>query len=135
MLAAMAEERDGGAPEIRDFWRTMWRHRWLTVLPVLVAVGSAIAYSSAQDPVYEATTDVIIQPGGAQQILGSSSQNAEDAQRNVDTEVAVLKSKVVQDAAKQRLGHTPAVNVSSNPTSDVVSVTARSGAARRAADD
>ena len=41
-------------------------------------------------------------------------------------ETAVLESKVVQNAAKKELGHKPDVSISSNPTSDVVSVSARS---------
>jgi uncharacterized protein involved in exopolysaccharide biosynthesis len=72
---------------------------------VVIAVGAAVGLSVIQTPVYEATADIIIQPSGTQQILNSSPQNAQDAARNVDTETAVLQSKVLQDAAKKKLGH------------------------------
>ena len=85
-----------------------------------------------QSPTYRATTQLIIQRSDS---LGSGPQNAEDAARNVDTETAVLRSKLVQDAAEKALGHKPSIAISSSETSDVVSLSASSGeAAARAAD-
>ncbi len=101
-MPPMDDDGEGGAPDLRDYGRTLWRHRWLIILTVVLAVGVAVGYSaSLQTPVYEATAEIIIQPSGTQQILNSSQQDAQDAARNVDTEVAVLESKVVQDAARE----------------------------------
>ena len=132
----MAEIDSGaGGLELRDYAHTIWRHRWIIIVTVALALGVAWAMTALQTPVYEATADIIIQPSGTQQILNSSQPDASDAARNVANEVAVLESKVVQDAAAKKLGHQPDVSISSNPNSDVVSVSARSTNARRAAAD
>ena len=127
------------APDLRDYARTIWRHRWLIVATVAIVVGAALAFSFTETPVYEASADLLIQPNEIQQLLNPTTQSGQDpaaAARNVATEVAVLQSRVVQDAAKHQLGHTPDVSISSNSgTSDVVSVSARSTNARVAAAD
>ena len=68
-----------------------------------------------QSTVYEATASVIIQPNGGQQILGQANQDAQNAARNVDTQVAVLRSKAISDAVKKQLGHRPQVAVLEQP--------------------
>ncbi len=105
------------------------------MLTVLVTVGAAFALSIAQRPVYEAIAAVIIQPSVTQQILDPSTQNAPNAARNITTQVAVLQSRAVRDAAKRELGHTPDVSILSSDTSDVVNISARSTNGRRAAAD
>jgi capsular exopolysaccharide synthesis family protein len=125
------EEAGERAPELRDYARVVGRHRWLIIVTVVVAVGAAVGRSKTQTPVYQATAQLIIQRTNTD----TSQQNAQDAARNVDTETAVLRSKVVQDAAQAKLGHRPDISVSSSTTSDVVSVTARSTNAERAAAD
>jgi capsular exopolysaccharide synthesis family protein len=134
MPKQQAEDRVG-APDLRDYGLTLWKQRWTIVLTLVVAVVVAVALSLLQAPVYKGTADIIIQPSATEQILNSSPQNAQDAARNVDTEVAVLQSNLVEDAAKKRMGHEPDISVSSSPTSDVVKISARSTNARRAAAD
>ena len=130
------DEGEGGGPELREYARTIWRHRWLIIITVVIAVGAAVGLAKSQTPVYQATAQIIIQPTGVQQILSSSSQAFLDPARNVDNEMAVLQSKAVQDAVTKALGHTPTVSVSSSSsTSDVVSVSARSTNAQRSAAD
>jgi len=127
----MDEERER-ALELRDYGRIAWRHRWLIILTVAIAVLTAVAYTATRESVYEATAQLIIQRGSA---LDVTPQNAENAARNVDTETAVLRSKVVRDAAEAKLGHDTDVSVSSSQSSDVVNVSARSRSAERAASD
>jgi len=133
----MDEVGEDSAPDLREYGRTVWRHRWLIVATVAVAVGAALGLSAIQTPIYEATADILIQPSGSQQILGASAsgQSSQDAARIVETETAVLESRVVQDAARKKLGHAPDISISNNTTNDLVSVSARSSDARRAAFD
>jgi capsular exopolysaccharide synthesis family protein len=135
-MGEMDGDQASQIPDLRHYWHTVWRRRFVIVVTVVLAVGAAVALSEIQTPVYEATADVVIQPSGSQQIIGSSAQNAQDAQRNVDTETAVLQSRAVKDAATQRLGHVPDVNVTNDSaTSNVVSISARSTNKQRAAAD
>jgi succinoglycan biosynthesis transport protein ExoP len=124
-------ERDA-APDLRDYGRVLWRHRALIVVTVGVFVLAGLGLSASQKSAYRATAQLIIQRSDT---LDSSPQNAQDAARNVDTETAVLRSKLVQDAAARKLGHEPDVAISSSQTSDVVNVSASSSNAARAAAD
>lgn len=130
---------DEGSTDLRDYGRTVWRRRWLIVATTAIAVAAAVGVSVLQTPIYEGTADVIIQPSETQQILNPANQNGQGSQvatRDVDAETAVLRSKVVQDATKQKLGHTPDVSISSDSAnSNIVSVSARSTNASTAAAD
>ncbi len=126
------EESGERAPELRDYGRMVWRHRWLIIVTVAVAMAAALGFSLRETPTYNATAQLIIQRGDK---LSSSQQNATDAARNVDTETAILRSKEVQDAARKELGHAASISVSSSGSSDVVNVSASSSNARQAAAD
>jgi succinoglycan biosynthesis transport protein ExoP len=128
----MRDEGERNVPDLRDYGRTVWLHRWLITATVVVAVGAAVGLSVIQTPVYQATAQLIIQRSST---LDTSQQDAQRAERNVDTETAVLRSRAVQDAAEAKLRHKPDISVSSTATSDVVSVSARSTNAERAAVD
>ncbi len=128
----MKDEVERNVPDLRDHGRTVSRHRWLIITTVVVAVGAAVGLSVIQTPVYQATAQLIIQRNST---VDTSQQDAQNAARNVDTETAVLRSRAVQDAAEAKLGHKPDITVSSSATSDVVSVSARSTNAERAAAD
>ena len=138
-MADMDRLGDDANADLRVYARTVWRHRWLIVATVVVAVGGAVGVSLIQTPVYEGTADVIVKPSETQQILSPSNQSGPDAQvaaRDVDAETAVLQSKVIQDAAKHKLGHTPDVTISSDSAnSNIISVSARSTSPRAAAHD
>jgi polysaccharide biosynthesis transport protein len=126
------EEEGEHAPDIRDYARTIGRHRWLIALTVVFVVLAGVIATAMQATIYTATAQLVIQRSDT---LDSGPQDAQDAARNVDTETGVLRSKVVQDAAEKRLGYHPDVTVASSETSDVVSVSANSGDAAHAASD
>ena len=131
----MSETEEPGEADVldlRDYGRTIWRHRLLIAITVVVTAGAAIALSVMQTPSYTATAQLIIQHSDS---IDSTPQDAQDAQRNVDTETAVLQSKVVEQAAQRALGHKPSVSISSDPNSDVVGVSASSSSAKQAAAD
>jgi succinoglycan biosynthesis transport protein ExoP len=137
MMADLVEEDDDvRAADLRDYGRTVWRHRKLVAITAIVAIGAAIALSLVQTATYQATAELIIQPAGSQSLTGGTQQSSDDEARDVATQVAVLQSSVIQDAATKALGHTPAVTISSDSsTSDVISVVARSSKGAGAAND
>jgi uncharacterized protein involved in exopolysaccharide biosynthesis len=127
-MSVIADVEETDVPDLRDYGRTVWRHRVLIGVTVALAVAAALGYSTSQKPQYKATAQLIIQRGSP---LDSPSQDAQEAARNVDTETAVLRSKVVADAAAASLGHKPDVSVSTSATSDVVDVHAKASKDRK----
>jgi capsular exopolysaccharide synthesis family protein len=122
--------------DLRDYGRALWRRRAIVVSSVIAVVAVAMALSLAQTRTYKATTALIIQPSGAEQLISGGNQSPQDAARQVATETAVLQSNVIKGAAAQLLGHVPNVSVSGDSsTSNVITVTAQSTNKARAARD
>jgi len=135
-MAELVEEVDDvRAVDLRDYARTVWRHRKLVAITTIVAVAAAFALSLVETAKYQATAELIIQPTGSQSLLGGS-ETSDDAARDVATQTAVLQSNVIMDAATKALDHVPAVAISSDSeTSDVISVVAQSSSGSGAAND
>jgi polysaccharide biosynthesis transport protein len=123
--------------ELKDYLRTLRRRRMTILVTFVLTIAAAVGYSLIQTPIYEATAKVLVKPAVSQQIFDPSNQNQNQltAQRNIDTELEVLRSRSVRDAARRELGHTPDVSVSGVGQTDVIAVTARSSNATRSARD
>ena len=135
MVELVEEDDDIRAADLRDYARTLWRHRKLVALTTLVAVVAALVLSFAQSASYEAQAQLILEPATSQTLL-NGSQPAPDPARDVATETAVLESDVIRNAVTKALGHIPSVTISSDSsTSDVITVTTRSSKATVAAND
>ncbi len=65
-LPAYAPPR-GPSPDGRggNFWRILWRRRWLAVGPLILAVGLAIAYIATAKPMYTSRGRMDIKPAGS----------------------------------------------------------------------
>lgn len=51
----------GHAPTLRDYGRVLWRRRWIVVLVSLLATAAAIAFAERSAPVYQASSEVLLQ--------------------------------------------------------------------------
>jgi succinoglycan biosynthesis transport protein ExoP len=129
-MSETEELGEAGAPDLRDYGRTIWRYRGRILLIGLIFALLAGVYSVIATPVYKATAQLIVQPSGV-----NGSVDAQTAARTVETEMAVLRSEPVQQAAAKKLGHTPTVTISNNGSSDVVDVSATSDTGKQAATD
>jgi Mrp family chromosome partitioning ATPase/capsular polysaccharide biosynthesis protein len=49
------------APTVRDYARVLWRRRWIVLVVALLAPAAAIAMAERQAPVYQASSDVLLQ--------------------------------------------------------------------------
>src|SRR5262245_6588385 len=133
----MPSEPEPKELELRDYLRVLRRRKWTIILTAFVVVGAAVAYSSFQTPVYEATAEVLVRQRSTESLFNpvNRSGTATDAKRAIDTEITVLTSRTVRDAVYDKLGRRPRIAASSAGDTDVISVTARNTNPRRAARD
>ncbi len=135
MAELVEEDDDVRAADLRAYGRTIWRHRKLVAITTIVTVAAALALSLVETAKYQATAELIIQPTGAQSLLGGTETSDQEA-RDVATQTALLQSNAIQDAATKALGHVPAVSISGDSAnSNVVSIAAQSSSGSGAADD
>jgi capsular exopolysaccharide synthesis family protein len=112
------------------------RRRWSAVVACVVIVAAlAVGVSLLQHEIYEGSAEVLIQRQASDQVFNPTTNQVYDPNRDVQTEVKVLESRTVLDAAEKALGHEPDVTISSDSASDVVTVNARSRDPERAAKD
>lgn len=105
------------------------RRRWLIIaLTTIAALAISVIWTVSQQPVYEATAQVLVQPQTLDSIIDASlSAGSRDAQRALETELVLARSQTVADATEDVIGHEVEVSVSGSADADILSVTARSG--------
>jgi succinoglycan biosynthesis transport protein ExoP len=93
--------KDAEEPDLRDFFGVLRRRKWTIALVVVLVVGSALAFSLRQTPVYESTVRVLVKPiNPSQAVQGVSVASI----INLDTEQGLVESPVVAERAAQALG-------------------------------
>ncbi len=95
---------------LRDIFRVIWKRLWLVVLVPLVCVGTAVAFSLTQAPVYEASAKLLVgqEPPKSEQQLPLVG-NVEGLQQLAQTMVAVIPSRPVAEEVirEENLNTTP----------------------------
>jgi capsular exopolysaccharide synthesis family protein len=92
---------DTEAPELRDYLGVLRRRKWTIALVVALVVGSTIAFSVRQTPIYESTVRVLVKPiNPSQAVQGVSVESF----INLDTEQGLVESPIVARLAGQALG-------------------------------
>lgn len=93
-----ASPKDTEAPDLRDYLGVLRRRKWSIALVVALVVGSTLAFSVRQTPVYESTVRVLVKPiNPSQAVQGASFID-------LDTEKGLVESPVVAELAAQALG-------------------------------
>jgi receptor protein-tyrosine kinase len=129
--AARAQDQ---AFELRDYLGIL-RRRWRSAGAVMVLVMAAVlVYSISREPVYEATTEVLLKRSTTQ-IIGAPGAGEVNSTQGLATELAVLTSRSVRDAVREELGHAVDVDAQAVPTTDVIRISARSSDADQAISD
>jgi tyrosine-protein kinase len=95
--------KDTEAPDLRDYLGVLRRRKWTIALAVVLVVGSTLAFSIRQTPVFESTVRVLVKPINPSQVVqGVSVASIID----LDTEIGLVESPVVAKLAAQALGGT-----------------------------
>jgi succinoglycan biosynthesis transport protein ExoP len=103
------------------------RRRWpLVVVLAVLACGVAGWLTSRQAPVYRATAAILLQPRTAEQLLSASTGGFSETGNEVATEIEVMRSQVVVDAVKAKLGRTPEVSIEARGSTNVLDIHALS---------
>ncbi len=104
------------------------RRRWpVIVLLAALACGTAAWLTKRQPPVYQATASVLLQPRAAELLLGGTGgSNFSETGNEAATEIEVMKSQVVTDAVRAKLGRSPQVVIEARGFTDVLDIRASS---------
>lgn len=87
--------------ELKQYWNLILKWKWLIVVGVLLAGGTAFLISRSMTPVYQATTRLLVTPGSPQASESYSSVVA--SERLARTYAQLLKSKPLIEDTYQRL--------------------------------
>jgi tyrosine-protein kinase len=90
----------------RRSWEALWSGRWLIALTVAIAVGTTLVYLTMSDPVYEASSHLLVTPvpgdDPAFQGLGLIPASS-DPTRDVETASLLVRTPEVAKRVRERL--------------------------------
>jgi tyrosine-protein kinase Etk/Wzc len=96
---------NGDDPGLQDYWRVIWRRKWIVILTVVVITGSAVVFSFIQTPIYEASATLHLKEAkegpGQIDMFGGTSFLPTDTE--INTQVEILKSRTVMEEVARRL--------------------------------
>jgi len=126
---AEPQERD-----LREYVRVLRRRKPVLVLSALVVMGAALFGSLVQTPVYASTAEVLRQANTSRSIFQNASGAYVDPTRAIQTEIRVLESQPIREAAHAKLGYAAKIKATSVGQTDVIAVRAEDTSAQRSAD-
>lgn len=124
----------GGSFDLRGVLRLLFRRRRLILLVLFLCVGSALAVSYLQTPVYEGEVRLLIDRRDSESPFESVPRAQPEAARTIRTEMEVIKSPPVQALVRERLGRVGSVSVTPVSEADIIKIKGRSTDRRLAAD-
>jgi succinoglycan biosynthesis transport protein ExoP len=122
----VADDQVSSELELRDYLRVLNRRKWTVVVATAVVLGSALAASFLQTPVYQGTAEVLFQPRSTESLFNPNTGQRSDPTRAIQTEIEVLKSGPVEAEVLRKLGRAPAISAGAVGQTDVIRVRARS---------
>lgn len=114
--------------ELRDYLRILRRKKFLILLAGLLVAGTALGLSLTQQPVYEASARLLLEP--TQRVFESSANPPVD----VPTEIQRLESQPVKEAVRQSVGAAPKVRAIQVEQTQVIRITTEATSPARAAE-
>jgi len=100
------------------------RRRWMWIAAtIVVLVGLVLARDLQQDPVYRASTQLLLQSKASENIFLPVNQSP-DPTRAVQNELRVINSRVVRQAARQAYGGPIEVTAAAGGDDDIIVISA-----------
>lgn len=131
----MTPESETRDLDLRGYVTVLRRRKWVVVLVAALDVVIGLAFSLSTTPRYRASAEVLIAPRRSETLFSSASgQLVQETSRYVATEIRVLTSEFVRDAATQDLGYRARVTARGSRDDNVVTVSAEHVNPRRAAE-
>jgi succinoglycan biosynthesis transport protein ExoP len=120
--------------ELRDYLAVIRRRKGVIALVTLLTVAAAVAFSLLQTPVYQATTEVLIQRSASENVLSETQQqNPQAIEQEIQTEIQIIRSRMIEDAVRDELGYVPSVKVAAKGDTQVLAISASDTSATTAA--
>ncbi|MCJ7435372.1 MAG: Wzz/FepE/Etk N-terminal domain-containing protein [Anaerolineales bacterium] len=98
------ENTFGDAIDFKRLFTVLQRWLWLFILGAIISAASAVLFSARQTPVYEATTNILVNRS-SQQPIGDMTQPTMNLPQLVETYVRMLSLDEFLAIASQRLGY------------------------------
>jgi non-specific protein-tyrosine kinase len=113
-----------------DYWRVVARRKWIVGGAVLIAVSGSLMLSLAQDSIFEAEAQMLVEPRSGDVVFGQDpTLNVQNLERAIQTEIQVLEGQRVRERVQSELGLMelpPEASGIAVGSTDVVAVRARS---------
>jgi tyrosine-protein kinase Etk/Wzc len=90
-------------PRFEDYLQIILRGRWIILTTFLVVLGGTAVYTFTTQPIYEATTSVLIDTKGQQNTGLLFDVTGFGAVKNIKNELEILKSRALAEAVAQLL--------------------------------
>jgi capsular exopolysaccharide synthesis family protein len=126
---------DSGDVDLRGFFRTVYRGKWILILTMAAAMGATLYWTLNAVPLYSAEVLIVIEARPSSIVrVEEAVQDVSTDMAKVDTEVAVLASRGLAVRVIRELGLDKDPEFAPVPSDGVDEMIAATGAAASAAD-
>lgn len=119
--------------DVSDYVRILMRRKAVVIITVLLVVAVSAGLSLLQEPVYRATTEVLVEPQAGTLTVDPQNADFRDRARDIQNEIEFVRSDDVRREAEKKLGYAGGVSVSSTEGADLLVFTASDTDPERAA--
>ena len=95
---------DARTPDLRDYWRIIFRGRWYIIVSFVVIIALTAFFTFTAKPVYEASAKILIEQGKTStSISGLFSPSGIGSKNDFGDRIQVIRSRPVLEAAQAKL--------------------------------
>ncbi len=102
----MNEEREGSI-NLAEYLRIILRGRWIILISFLIVLGSTTYFTYLMEPVYQASTTIMIEDKARLEQSAFGLAGIMNAQTMITNQVEVLKSRTLAEQVLERLESSP----------------------------